>query len=214
MLRRRSRNHYIMLLVIALAAVGSVAIAYAAMTQVLNVTSNKVTAQVPSCYGSTCSIGFTAGTITGTKGGTSTGTVTCGSATATLTDVTVGNITLTKPDDSCTYAIPITNTYPFAWKITSLTGTVPSGGTGCTATAATASAGATIVCNSSLITYTITTDSAGSTPLKLNQSISAATSSAAGTQNAYLVIKYTGSSTVSTAVNLTNAKFAITYTQT
>ena len=207
MFRRRSRNRYIFLLVLAAASIGTIAIAYAAMTATLNVTSNKVTVPVPGCYGGTCTLGFTAGTVTGTKGGTSTSSVTCGNATATLTAVTVGDISLMKPDDSCTYSIPITNTYPFAWKLTALTATSPSGGT-CTPTNATSSVGASIVCNS-LVTYSITTDAAGTTPLKTNTTVAANT----GSQTAYLVVKFTGSAPSSTAINLTNAKFAFTYSQ-
>ncbi len=198
----KSRNQYMMLLAIAVVAVAGVAVAYAAMSTVLTITTNKVTQT--AC--SSCTLGFTGSSATGTKGGSSTGTVTCGSASITPTAIKVGDIALAKPDDSCTYTFSIANTYPFAWNIASIVPT-SAGGTGvtCTPTSASTSVGAKLVCGN--ITYTITTD--GSTPLKTGQTI-AATS---GTQAVVLTVKFTGSAPVTTAVVQTNALFTFTYAQ-
>ena len=96
----RQRKNYVLLLIVAIATVGTVAIAYAAMSQVLNVTSNKVSVTaVPD----PCAIGFTAGTVTATTGGTSGTGRSCGSATVTANTVTVGDISLLKPDEYFDY---------------------------------------------------------------------------------------------------------------
>ena len=202
----RQRKNYIMILAIAIAAIAGVAVAYAAMSQVLNVTTNKVTQTAVSG-----SIGFdtTGSPISATLGGTSSTGRSCGTATVTATSVTVADTTLSKPDDSCTYALSIKNTYGFAWKLSSLVPTKPTdSGMNCaTVQSASTTVGAEMVCGN--ITYKITTDAAGTTPLLTNTNLAATT----GTQPVYLIVKYTGESVNSSAVTQTGAKFTFTYAQ-
>ncbi len=99
------KKHYFSIFVIALVFISSVVVAYAALQQALTITTNKITQQ-----SLTWNVGFLTGSVSGTPGGTSTGTVTCGTATVTASAVTVADTTLSKPEDSCTYALTIKNT--------------------------------------------------------------------------------------------------------
>ncbi len=199
----RNKN-YVMILAIALAAVAGVAVAYAAMSTVLTITTNKVT---QTAVGGT--IGFdTAGSpVSATPGGTSATGRSCGTATVTTNAVTVADTTLSKPDDSCTYALSIKNTYGFAWKLSTLVPTAPSSTECATVQSATTSVGAKLVCGN--ITYMITTNAAGTTPLLQNASLAATT----GTQPVYLIVKFTGSAPSGSAVTQSGAKFTFTYAQ-
>ena len=91
------------LLAVIIGVVG-VAVAYAALSSTLNVTVSKVTQNTLSW-----SVGFTGTSATATVGGTSSTGRNCGNATITANSVAVGNTTLSKPDDSCTYELTISN---------------------------------------------------------------------------------------------------------
>lgn len=197
----RMHNLKFLLLLSAILVVG-VVVAYAALSTTLTITFGNVTQNAL-----TWNVAFTTGTVTGTPSGTSGTGRTCGDATVTANSVSVAATTLSKPDDKCTYALVIKNTGGIAATLSSLKPTAPSGTTCATTQNASSSVGAKLVCGN--LTYEITTDAAGATPLKTGGTLAAST----GTQNAYLVVKYTGTSLNSSATTQTGAKFTFVYGQ-
>ena len=101
----KNKNSLLIILGVAVVSFGAVSIAFAALSQTLNITSGKVTQNAL-----TWNVGFVAGTYTGTADGTSSNGLSCGSITATRNALTVANTTLSKPGDVCYYDIPISNT--------------------------------------------------------------------------------------------------------
>ena len=194
------QNLRILLLAAVIMLVG-IGIAYAALSSTLTVTMNKVTQSAL-----TWNVAFVTGTVNGTTGGTGSTGRSCGDATVTANSVTVADTTLSKPDDSCTYALTIKNTGGIDATLASLVPTEPSS-TSCTKTNASTSAGASMVCGN--ITYKITTNAAGSTPLKTGTTIAKTN----GSQAVYLVVSYTGTTLNSTAVTQSGGKFTFTYNQ-
>ena len=146
------------------------------------------------------SVGFTPGTVNGTKGGTSTGDITCGTATVTTNSVTVANTALSKPDDSCTYALTIANTGSIDAKLDEITLTKPSS-TECTVS------GASMLCGN--ITYKLATNTDGTSLLTTNTTLAKGT----GSINVFLIIKYTGTTVNNSAVEQSNGKFTLVYNQ-
>ena len=197
---RKKINLRFLLLAAAILVVG-VGIAYAVLSATLTITFGNVTQNKL-----TWNVAFEAGTFEGTAGGTSDTGRSCGTATATATAVTVNETTLSKPGDSCTWALSIKNTGGIIAKLGSLKPTNPTSTT-CTATNASTSVGASLVCGN--LTYKITTDAAGNTPLKTGSTI-AATS---GVQPVYLIVSYTGTGVNSAAVTQTAGKFTFVYNQ-
>jgi len=190
------------LLLLSMILVVGVVVAYAALSTTLTITFGNVTQNAL-----TWNVAFTAGTVNGTPGGTSATGRSCGAATVTANSVSVAATTLSKPGDSCTYALTVKNTGGIAASLSSLKPTAPTSTTCGTTQNASSSAGAKLVCGN--ITYEITTDSAGATPLKTGSTIAAST----GSQAVYLVVKYTGSGVNSSAVTQTGAKFTFVYGQ-
>jgi len=174
-----------------------VTVAYAALSQALNITISKVTQQgIEGGW----NVAFETGNVTATEGGTSATGRTCGTATVTADTVTVADTTLSKPDDSCTYALTIKNTGGIDAELATITPNSPTS-TSCTPS------GASMVCGN--ITYKLTTDAAGTTLLTTG-GILAKTS---GTLPVYLVVKFTGSGTSSTTVEQANGGFTLVYNQ-
>jgi len=101
----KDRKTLFIILFISIFSVGVISIAFAALSQTLNITSGKVTQNAL-----TWNVGFVEGTYTGTPDGTSNNGLSCGSITATRNSLTVANATLSKPGDKCEYEIPISNT--------------------------------------------------------------------------------------------------------
>jgi len=190
---------YIIMCTLAVAVVG-LSIAYAALSTQLTVTMNSVSSSdTPLVW----QVGFQPGTVTPTAGGTSATGRSCGNATVETASVTVAATQLSKPDDSCTYALTIKNTGTIAATLASIVPTQPTG-TGVTCSTA---SGATMVCGN--ITYKLTTDSAGSTALVTGGTLAAET----GTLPVYLVVKYTGSTVASSAITQSAGAFTLTYNQ-
>lgn len=195
-MEKERRRLYVIMCTLAVAVVG-LSIAYAALSTQLTATLSTVKND-PS--GTTWNVGFVAGTVNGTPGGTSATGRSCGAATVTASTVSVGETTLSKPDDSCTYALTIKNTGSIAATLASINATQPSGAS-CTVS------GASMVCGN--ITYKLTTDASGNTLLAQGGTLAAST----GTLPVYLVVKYTGSTVSSTAISQTNGSFTLTYNQ-
>ena len=197
------RRNYTIALIAVIAAVCGVGIAYAALSTTLTITTNKVTQNAL-----TWNVAFTTGTVNATVGGTGSAGRSCGAATVTANSVTVADTTLSKPGDSCTYALTIKNTGGIDAKLGTLTGTKPTDqGVTCTVNNASTSAGASMVCGN--LTYKITTDAAGNTPLKTNTTIA----KTSGSQAVYLIVSYTGTELNTSAVTQTGGKFTFTYNQ-
>jgi len=192
---KKNNNKY---LLIALLLVLLIGVAYAALSSTLTATVTKVTQPVGSW-----DVGFVPGTVNGTKGGTSTGDITCGAATVTKDSVSVANTVLTKPDDSCTYALNIKNLGSIDARLATISVTDPSS-VSCTGKTTNSP---TMTCGN--ITYKITTDSSGSTLLTNNTTLAKQT----GSLNVYLVIKYTGTTVNTSAIEQSNAKFTLVYNQ-
>ena len=183
-------------------------IAFAALSTTLTINFGNVTQSVQ-----TFNFSVPDGTYNATEGGTS-DTVgrSCAAATVSSNVVTIPNISLSKPDDSCTWDFNINNTGTIAAKITAVTPTKPYAGTSGTtlATCATA-AGGSLVCGN--ISYTFSYNSSGTTytafPAAPNLTL-AATSS---TKALRLEAKYTGTGVNSSAVYQKSAKFVLTCAQ-
>ena len=178
-----------------LIAVFGVSIAYAALSSTLNVTISKVTQNAESW-----DVGFDGSSATATVGGTSATGRSCGTATITRSSVTVANTLLSKPDDSCTYKLTISNAGTINAKITGITPTAPSGIT------CNPKSGANMVCGN--ITYKIATDANGSTLLAENDALNSG-----ATKDVYLIVKYTGNTVSGTSVTQSGASFSVVYGQ-
>ena len=179
-------------------AIVGITIAYAAteLSSNLSITTSKITQSQQ-----TWNVGFTGSSATATVGGTSDTGRSCGTASITPTTVTVANTSLSKPNDSCTYALTVANTGTIAAKLNNIVPTAPSGDSCGTLS------GPTMICGN--ITYKLTSNAAGTTPLATNTVLAAST----GTQSVYLVVTYTGDDVVSTAVNQSGASFSLVYGQ-
>jgi len=185
---------YIIMCSLAVAVVG-LSVAYAALSTTLNITLGTVT-QSPQSW----NVGFVTGTVNADAGGTSATGRSCGAATVEHEQVSIPSITLSKPDDSCTYKLTIKNTGSIAAKLNAIVVNEPSGIT-CT------KSGASMVCGN--ITYSLATASTGS-PLLTTGGTLAATS---GTLDVWLIAKYTGTTVNSSQVTHTSPNFVLTYEQ-
>ncbi len=184
---------YIIMCTLAVAVVG-LSIAYAALSTTLTITMNSV-----SNSDIVWAVGFEPGTVNATAGGTSATGRTCGAATVTEASVSVANTILSKPDDSCTYALVIKNSGTIGAKLTGVTATAPTSTT-CT------NNGASLVCGN--ITYKLATNNTGSPLLATNSTIAAG-----GSQNVYLIVSYTCSELNNSAVTQAGASFSLVYSQ-
>ena len=178
-----------------LVVIVGISVAYAAMSSSLTINATNVTQSSISW-----NVGFQSGSVTPVAGGSGDTGRSCGTATVTSSSVTVANTTLSKPDDSCTYALVIKNTGGIDAKLGSITPKSPDS-TSCT------NSNASMVCGN--ITYKLTTDSTGENLLTANTTIPKTN----GTQNVYLVVKYTGTELVSSNITQANGGFTLVYNQ-
>ena len=190
-----SQKSLVITVAVLLVLVIGISVAFAAMQANLSITTNSV-----SQSALTWNVGFQTGTVQGTEGGTGTTGRVCGDATVTANSVTVANTQLSKPDDSCTYALVVKNTGSVDARLGNVTAVSPTS-TSCTPS------GASMVCGN--ITYKLTTDSTGNTLLTTGGTLA----KTSGTQNIYLVIKYTGTELVSSDVSQNNGGFTLVYNQ-
>ena len=175
-------------------AIVGITIAYAALSTSLSITTSNITQNIL-----TWNVGFQGSSATASVGGTSDTGRSCGTASITSTTVTVAATTLSKPDDSCTYALVIKNSGTIGAKLTGVTATSPTSTT-CT------NNGASLVCGN--ITYKLATSNTGSPVLATNSTIAAGES-----QNVYLIVSYTGSELNNSAVTQAGASFSLVYSQ-
>ena len=188
---------YAVLVAIVIAGAG-LSIAYAAMSTTLTTTFGKVTQN-----SLTWNVGFdtTSTSVSATAGGTSATGRSCGTATITAGTVTIGDTTLSKPGDKCTWAVTIRNSGGIGAKLSSIAGTQPSGNTCSTQTG-------TMTCGN--IKYSVTTDASGTTTVLK----SGASLAANQTLAAYIVAEYVPTNAVqSSAITQTGATFKMTWAQ-
>jgi hypothetical protein len=200
-MKQDSRKKLQIVLLGAVLMVVGMSVAFAALSTALNIGTNTVNSLGGT--GISWNIHFNGTSISATVGGTnSTVGRSCGTATVSSDQLTVsvGTTTLSKPDDSCTYALVIKNDGTIPGMLNGITVTKPTSTT-CT------TSGASMVCGN--ITYKLTTDAAGNTLLTTGGSALAAS----GSRTIYLVVKYTGTTLSSSAVTQSNGKFTLQYDQ-
>ncbi len=195
--RQKKLNGILLTLLMALVAIS---VGYAAMQSVLTITTNQVTQSTQ-----TWNVGFVPGTVEGTAAGTSGTGRSCGTATLTAPSVTVASTTLSKPGDSCTYALQIRNSGTISAKLSGVVPGAPTS-TSCTTTEATTSASAQMVCGN--ITYKLAGSANGSTAFPKGTTINAS-----GTTTAYLILSYTGSEPSASQITQNSGRFTLTYDQ-
>ena len=192
----KNKNILIIILFISIFSVGVISIAFAALSQTLNITSGKVTQNAL-----TWNVGFVAGTYTGTPDGTSNNGLSCGSITATRSTLTVANTTLSKPGDVCYYDIPISNTGDLDAYLQSISYTKPTSTT-CTILDPKVNSSyryGNLSCGN--VIYYISSSCAYINSVPHNES-----------KELSLVIKYVGDSLNTATVTQKNAKISILYT--
>ncbi len=183
-----------LLLVAAIFVVGT-GIAFAALSATLTITFGKIT-QNPLTW----DIAFQGSSASPTVAGTSDTGRSCGTATITATSVTVGDTTLSKPGDKCTYQLTVANGGTVNAKLSTITPTAPS------STSCNPISGGNMVCGN--ITYKLTSDSGGNTILPTDTSLNSG-----ATQTMYLVISYNSESLPGSVITQTGAKFSLVYDQ-
>ena len=133
---------------------------------------------------------------------TSTTGFSCGTASTSSNKltVTVTNTQLSKPDDKCVWALEIQNEGTIDASLATITAVQPTSKT-CTIS------GASMICGN--VTYKLTTDAAGNTPLTLNSTVSSSSN-----LPVYLVAMY-NDSTLDDSINETqsSAGFTLIYNQ-
>ena len=191
----KNKNILIIILFISIFSVGVISIAFAALSQTLNITSGKVTQNAL-----TWNVGFVAGTYTGSPDGTSNNGLSCGSITATRNTLTVANTTLSKPGDVCRYSIPISNTGDLDAYLKSILYTKPTS-TNCTIVAAntTEERYGSMTCGN--IKYSIWSGCDFMSEISKNN-----------TRSLKLYVEYVGDSLNSSAVTQKNAQISVSYT--
>ncbi len=173
----------------------SLGIAYAALSQTLDITFGNVTQNAQ-----TWKIGFVTQSAAAatTTGGTSATGRTCGTVTTTSTTATITDTTLSKPDDKCIWKLQVKNSGNIGATLSDLKAVQPESTT-CTVS------GGSMVCGN--ITYKLTTDEAGSTLYKKGTALAVG-----ATKDLYLVAQFTGSIS-STKVTQSAAGFTLVYGQ-
>ena len=192
----KNKNSLLIILGVAVVSFGAVSIAFAALSQTLNITSGKVTQNAL-----TWDVGFVEGTYTGTPDGTSNNGLSCGSITATRSTLTVANTTLSKPGDVCYYDIPISNTGDLDAYLQSISYTKPTSTT-CTILDPKVNSSyryGNLSCGN--VIYYISSACAYINSVPHNES-----------KELSLVIKYVGDSLNTATVTQKNAKISILYT--
>ena len=190
----RSRKNTKKILTILVALILFITVAYAALSTTLTITTNQVT---QSAF--TWNVAFNGSSASGTSSGTSTTGLSCGTATITATTVTVGNTTISKPDDKCTYTLTVKNT----GSIDAVLNTIQYKKAG----SSSYSSGSTFTDGN--LTYGLYTDNTGTTALSTGGTLA----KTSGSLTIYLVIKYSGTSLNSSAVTQSGASFQLIYNQ-
>lgn len=168
-----------------------ISIAFLGIVQNLNITF-KATSQQPSTW----KVGFKGSSAIGQANATS---ASCGTATVTASTVTLGSITLDKPNDKCTYELIISNTGDIPAKLEEMAPTQP------TNTSCETLSGNLMECGN--IIYKLSTDING-TLLTTGHEIDGGVD-----KKVYLTIAYVSDTTNAEIITQSNAKFTLTYAE-
>ena len=190
---KSNKGLYFVLGVLCIAVV-SLSIAYASLSQTLNINFGNLTQSTQSW-----DVGFIPGTVTGTATGTSTTGLICGDATVTKDTVSVANSTISKPGDKCKYQLTIKNNGSINATLATITNIKPQSTT-CT------ESGASMVCGN--ITYKLATDSNSQTLLAPNVALNSDQQI-----TVYLTAEYTGATVQENQAVQTGAGFTLVYNQ-
>ncbi len=193
--KKISRESLVAVVLMMTVVIVGITVAYAALSTTLTITSSKVTQSALSW-----SVGFKTGTVTAVSSGSSNEGRVCGTATVTSSSVTVSDTTLSKPEDTCTYALEVDNTGSIDATLGTITPVTPTN-TSCT------NSGASMECGN--ITYKLTTDSSGNTLLTTGGTLNKTN----GKHYFYLVVKYTGTSLSESEQAQNNGGFTLIYNQ-
>lgn len=186
---------YVSLLALIIAVVG-ISIAYAALSTSLKVNFGKVTR-----HAFIWDVKLKNETVSGIPSGTS-GTV-CGTATVTDSSATVDEVTLDKPGDKCVYPITVQNKGDIDANLINVAATSPRG------VSCDSSTESKMVCGN--VVYQLTSDAAGTTPLKRNNQRILKNN---GASDFYLVVSYEVSANASNIdATHTDAGFTLVYGQ-
>lgn len=195
MKNENKKTMYIAICALILAVIG-ISIAYAALSTNLNIQSASITQNALNW-----DVHFQSGTVTPTSSGTSSTGRSCGNATVNATTVSTAATTLSKPGDTCTYALKVQNTGDIDANLATITPTAPN------STSCTTIDGANMVCGN--ITYKLTTDQNGQNLLTTNRTLAKTN----GVLDLYLVITYSGTETNTTPVTHNGGSFTLVYNQ-
>ena len=193
----KDKNKYRVIVFVLVSVIMLMSVVYATLSTTLNHTFGTVNSPAQ-----TWEVRFTNRTIGPTESGTYTSTIgrSCASGETQDNTFTATAITLSKPGDKCVWRATIKNNGSLNAKLTQINATKPTSAT-CTIS------GASMVCG--VITFKITTDSAGNTLLPVNTT----TINAGSTLDVYVTAIYTGTDLSSSAVTYSNAKFQLVFTQ-
>lgn len=194
---RRKRLVFTIIFVLVI-SIASISIGYAALSTSLSVTMNKITQNAM-----TWNIGFKTGTVSGTATANTSGSISCGSATATATTIS-GVAPSLAMGDKCAYTFYIQNNGTIGGKISSINITKPTGVTCSTS-------GSTMTCGN--IVYKLRYISATSNTLvAIGDTIAAKSGSTATSISVVLTIEHNGS-VETAAYTQSGFQYTINFTQ-
>ena len=191
----KNRKSLSVVLILVIAFVLGIAVAYAALSSTLIASFNSVTQTSISW-----NVRFTSGNFYSTDDGESSTGRYCGSINVSDSLVSIDSTTLSKPGDACKYSIVIGNFGEITAELSDI-GVIKPDDISCTVNES------TMVCGN--ITYMMTTDVSGDLPLLTGTKLE----KNGGTINAYLTVKYTGESFSSGPITQNGAGFSLVYRQ-
>lgn len=191
----KNRKALSVVLVLAIAFVLGIAVAYAVLSTTLRATFNSVT-QTPISW----NVRIASGNFYSTDEGVDSTGRFCGNVNVSDNYVSIDSTTLSKPGDACKYSIVIGNFGDITAELSSINVFKPDN-VSCTVN------GSTMVCGN--ITYMMTTDAAGNFPLTVGTRLN----ERGGTANTFLTVKYTGESVSAVSTTQTGAGFSLGYKQ-
>lgn len=192
---KRRKLYYILITLICICIFLSVA--YAALSTTLNINFGTVYQDAQ-----TWNVGFESNnSISATKGGFGNTGKSCGTASTNQNVATVNNVNLSKPGDSCMWALKILNSGTINAKLTSIVANYPTTDDTCSTVS-----NSKVVCGN--ITYKITTDNTGNNLLALNEVINSNSY-----KYVYLYAVYTGTDIHSNEILQSGTSFSLVFTQ-
>lgn len=192
---KQKESKMIILALLVIIVIMGVTIVYAALSHDLIINVGKITQSTL-----TWDVKFRTGTVTPSESGTTNVGRVCGNAVVDTSTISVPNLTLSKPGDVCSYSLVVENNGKIDAQLATIAPIAPDS-TSCN------SNGATMVCGN--ITYVLSTDAAGNSPLVTGGVVNKTN----GTQDLYLVIKYTGSLPQTSKVEQDGGGFTLVYNQ-